>query len=145
LQIQTLPWWRELGQNLEAFFLGSGKPLQDLGLGAALNLAGLALAVNGLRRLPGEAWLLLLGGLALLAAPSPGQTEAHRAAAAWAPLCLAAGLGLPAMRRQAALAGLLAVLALALQDVGRYSLQRQALEPQRYEYSWRLERAARRL
>lgn len=144
LAVQGLPWWRELAQNLGAFFLGAGKPLQDAGLGAALNLAALLLAVNGLRRLPAEGWLFLLAGLALLAAPAPAQAEAHRAALAWAPLCVAAGLGLPADRK-AWIVAFSALAALALWDARRFAAQRDALEPQRYEYSWRLARAARRL
>lgn len=145
LAAQGLPWWRELGQNLATFFLGAGKPLQDGGQGAAFAFLGSLLALNGLRRLPGEAWLFLAGGLLLLAAPAPAQTEAHRAAVAWGPLCAAAGLGLPRAGRQPRALIFAALAALVLWDAQRFSAQREALAPQRYEYSWRLERAARRL
>lgn len=136
--------WAEWGHNLAAFFGGWGKPLQDVGLGSALSLVGLLLALRGLRRLPTEAWLFLGAGLALLAAPAPGQTEAHRAAVAWAPLCVAAGLGAPSSGRRA-VACLIALAALIAWDARAYSAQRDALEAQRYEYSWRLQRAAQRL
>jgi hypothetical protein len=139
----------EAWQNLAAFFAGTGKPLMDAGLGAALWPLALPFVLLGLRRLPAEAWLLLLGGLATLLLPAPGQVEAHRAAVAWAPLCLAAGLGagpwLARLSRAAVpLACALSLAALAWGHT-RFDRQQADLEPSRYDYSWRLERAARRL
>lgn len=144
LRQAPLPWHREWAANLAGWVGLGDKPLQSLGPGAAFPLVALPLVLLGLVLLPGEAVLMLAAGLALLAAPAPAGIEAHRASAAWAPLCLAAGLGVA--HRPPALARVALVLIAVYGVADRWALRSGAAarEHDAYEYAWRLERAAKK-